>query len=163
MKKIVLAFALIGSLLVASDFSEAVNKLDVGSEKEAVELLSKLAQNGDVDSQTLLGEIYLDGIGVEVDFKKAFFWLSKASKSDVEAKYLLGFMYENGLYVKKDNPKALSFYEESAKNGGLLAQFNVAMMYKEGKGGIKKDMNKAMMWLEKASLTKQNINYLSLK
>jgi TPR repeat protein len=163
MKKIVLAFAFIGSLLVASDFSEAVNKLDVGSEKEAVEALSILAKNGNVDSQTLLGEIYLDGIGTEVNFEKAFFWLSKAAKSDVEAKYLLGFMYENGLYVKQDNLKALSFYEASAKNGGLLAQFNVAMMYKEGKGGIKKDMNKAMMWLEKASLSKNSTNYLSAR
>ena len=163
MKKIVLAVTFISSLLVANNFSDAVNKLDIGSEKEAFISLSTLAKSGNVDSQTLLGEMYLDGIGVEVDFEKAFFWLSKAATSDVEAQYLLGFMYENGLHVKSDNLKALSFYESSAQNGGLLAQFNVAMMYKEGKGGIKKDMNKAMMWLEKASLSKDKLSYQASK
>ena len=163
MKKIVLVVTFISSLLIANSFSEAVNKLDIGSEKEAFKSLSTLAKNGNVDSQTLLGEMYLDGIGTELDFEKAFFWLSKAAKSDVEAQYLLGFMYENGLHVDHNNVKALSFYESSAQKGGLLAQFNVAMMYKEGKGGIKKDMNKAMMWLEKASLSKEKFSYQALK
>ncbi len=159
MKKIVLAVTFISSILIANNFSDAVNKLDIGSEKEAFKSLSVLAKNGDIDSQTLLGEMYLDGIGVEIDFKQAFFWLSKASKSDLEAQYLLGFMYENGLYVDKDNSKALSFYESSAKKGGLLAQFNLAMMYRDGEGGVAKDMDKAMMWIEKASLTKSNLSY----
>ncbi len=163
MKKIVLAITFISSLLVANSFSDAVNKLDIGSEKEAFKSLSILANNGNIDSQTLLGEMYLDGIGIEVNFEKAFFWLSKAAKSDSEAQYLLGFMYENGLHVKSDNVKALSFYESSAQNGGLLAQFNVAMMYKEGKGGVEKDMNKAMMWLDRASMSKEKLGYQASK
>jgi len=38
-------------------------------------------------------------------------------------------------------------YEKAAKQGDTLAQYNLAMIYKEGRGEVKKDMEKAFKWL----------------
>lgn len=88
------------TLLMAGNFNEGLKLFDSGKLKEAYTEFLTLANSGDVDAQTMLGEMYLDGIGVEQNNKKAFYWIYKAAhSSDKEAKYLLGFMYENGIEV----------------------------------------------------------------
>jgi len=148
MKKIILAILVCGSLLQASDveFSNALAQLE--QEQSDFDTFFTAAKSGDVDAQMILGEMYLDGIGVEADHQKAFFWLSKAARSgDSQAQYLLGFMYENGLKVAQDMKRAIKWYTEAALQGDILAQYNLAIIYKEGKGEVEKDMKKAFKWL----------------
>lgn len=146
--------------LFANDFKSAVENLDGKKDIRAYETFFILAKSGDVDSQTILGEMFLDGIGIAVDTKKAFYWLSKASgNGDPQAQYLLGFMYENGIKVATNMPRAVTLYKKAAKQGDILAQFNLAMIYKEGKGGIKKDMNQAFKWLASVQRSKIGLEY----
>ncbi len=62
-----------------------------------------LAEEGDLDAQLYLGEIYLRGKGVDRDFKKALEWLAKAAQAGhPEAQGVLGGLYAVGLGVPQD-------------------------------------------------------------
>ena len=158
MKKIVLGTLLVAVSLVAGDFKSTLKNLDGKKDLMAYETFFKMAKSGDVDSQTLLGEMYLDGIGTDIDVEKAFYWISKAANTgDAEAQYLMGFMYENGIKVAVNIPRAVILYEKAAKQDDVLAQYNLAMIYKEGKGEIKKDMEKAFSWLAKVQYSRESL------
>jgi len=150
MKKVFLSLALC-SALVASGLS-SIEKID----NKEINALFEMAKGGDVDSQTLLGEIYLDGIGVNVDLDKAFFWLSKASNQDSpQAQYLLGFMYENGIKVDKNLERAAKLYTKASIGGDLMAKYHLAFMYKDGKG-VKRDRAKAIALLKEIKSIKDS-------
>jgi TPR repeat protein len=132
------------TLLMAGNFNAGLKLFDSGKLKEAYTEFLTLAKSGDVDAQTMLGEMYLDGIGVEQNNKKAFYWIYKAAhSSDKEAKYLLGFMYENGIEVDRDLSLAVKWYEDASRDGDIMAMYNLAFIYKEGTGGIKRNIRKA--------------------
>ncbi len=124
-----------------------------------------LAKSGDVDAQTMLGEMYLDGInGVAVDHEKAFYWLSKAAaKNDRQAQYLLGFMYENGLYVVRNMKRAVKWYKKAATGGNILAQYNLALIYKEGKEGVGKNIHEAFKWLRMVEHAEDAVERTAMK
>lgn len=160
MKKIVGALVCLCIGLVAGDFKQGLEELNGKKDTEAYATFFKLAKSGDVESQTLLGEMYLDGIGTKVDASKAFYWISKAASSgDKDALYLLGFMYENGIKVAVNVPRAVILYTKAAKQGDILAQYNLAMIYKEGRDGVAKDMKKAYKWLARIEIGKDKLEY----
>ena len=164
MKKIILSTLLASSLAFAGSNTSALELelLDKGKSGTSYESFFDLAKSGDIDAQTMLGEMYLEGIIVEKDYEKAFFWLAKAANKDnVKAQYLLGTMYENGLHVAKNLDRAVSWYKKAAKSGDVLAQFNLALIYKEGKGGIQKSMPEAFKWLKMVENSQQNISHLA--
>lgn len=65
-----------------------------GQEK-AFEWFEKAAQQGGMLAQTALGLMYTEGIGVQRDFKKAFYWNEKAAIRHLTATTL----YHNGYDV----------------------------------------------------------------
>ena len=108
-----------------------------------------LAEQGDVQSQSIIGLKYYFGEGIKTDYFKAFYWLEKAANSDsVEAQYHLGLMYS---VVKQDYKKAFELVEKAALKGYLDAEFYLGVMYFYGKG-TNQDYKKAIEWLEKAAL-----------
>jgi len=150
MKKFVLGLAFSSAVLFAGSFEDSLKVLDSGNVSKAMSQFQTLAKKGDVDAQTMLGEMYLDGIGTNQDTKKAYFWIQKAANSgDKEAQYLLGFMYENGIEVKQDISQAVAWYQKAANRGDTMAMYNLAFIYKNGANGINKDMNKAVSLLQK--------------
>ena len=73
-------------------------------------------------AQCQVGFCYLEGIGVERNFEKAFYWcLLAAEQGDWDAQYNLASMYEDGLYVEKDLEKAKHWYLCAANQGHKLA------------------------------------------
>jgi Phr family secreted Rap phosphatase inhibitor len=161
MKKILVGLGLASTLLFGANHTPLPQLQDITEYKAFFDL----AKSGDIDAQTMLGEMYLDGInGVAVDHEKAFFWLSKAAKrGDPQAEYLLAFMYENGLYVVKNMPRAIKWYKEAARKGDVLAQYNLALIYKEGKDGVAKDMKEAFKWLRMVQQEEDRIARLAMK
>lgn len=161
MKKILTGLGLTATLLFGANHTPLPQLQDITEYKAFFEL----AKSGDTDAQTMLGEMYLDGInGVAVDHEKAFFWLSKAAKKgEPQAQYLLGFMYENGLYVVKNMPRALKWYKQAALKGDVLAQYNLALIYKEGKDGIAKNMKEAFKWLHMVQKEEEKASRLAMK
>ena len=155
MKKIILGIMLSSTIAFSGSLDNGIRMLNNGNTLDAYIEFSRLAHQGNVDAQTMLGEMYLDGIGVKQDTKKAYSWLSKAAQSgDKEAEYLLGFMYENGIEVKADITKAVAWYEKAANKGDIMAMYNLAFIYKSGAKGVKKDVNKAISLLQKVEIKK---------
>jgi len=166
MKKILSLLALILSIAMAHNNSTttAMNILKQTQPTATYEAFHQLAQSGDLDAQTLLGEMYLDGIGVSENYEKAFKWLSSAAqKGDSQAAYLLGNMYENGLYVREDVTKAVAWYKKAAAGGDVMAQYNLALIYKDGKGNVARNMQEAFKWLKMVENREDTITRTAMK
>jgi len=165
MKKILLSLVLVSTAMFAKTDSDVVQEiLQKNQSQFTYEAFFELAKSGDIDAQTLLGEMYLDGIGVEKDPQKAFFWLSKAAKKeDPQAQYLLGTMYENGIYVSTDMHRAVKWYKEAALQGDVMAQYNLALIYKDGKGGVQKDLKEAFKWLKMVEAEEDKVTKVAMK
>ncbi len=158
MTKTVCGLLLAGTLLFGGTHNSSLE------DQESYNAFFELAKSGDVDSQTMLGEMFLDGIGVKIDHEKAFYWLAKAANNgDAQAQYLLGTMYENGLKVAPDIQRAVKWYEKAAAQGDAMAQYNLAIIYKEGKGGIEKDMKKAFALIRKVQASRANLEHHACK
>jgi S1-C subfamily serine protease len=111
----------------------------------------KMAEQGDIDSQCKIGDIYYRGDGQNQSFEKAAFWFKKAAiQGNGFATYKLGWMYENGEGVEKDYNQAAFWYKKSAETGWDLPQFNLALMYHFGKG-VPQDYKQALTWYTKAA------------
>jgi TPR repeat protein len=163
-KKIVLALLVCSTLLQAGSINHDIKITKSKKELNDYKKFFLAAKSGDIDAQMILGEMYLDGIGVDIDHKKAFFWLSKAARhGDTQAQYYLGFMYENGLNVAQNIKRAAKWYKEAAQQGDILAQYNLAIIYKEGKGEVQKDMKEAFKWLAQVEKRRKNIEHIATK
>ncbi|RHZ88949.1 hypothetical protein Glove_19g311 [Diversispora epigaea] len=93
-----------------------------------------------------LAEMYLYGLGVEMDTKKAFQIYSKlADKGSHVALNTVAYCYNNGLGVEKNEKKAFELYLKSAEKGDVVAQSNVSWCYFNGIG-IEKDVTKSFQW-----------------
>jgi hypothetical protein len=99
----------------------------------ALEFALPRAEKGDRAAQTLIGEIYADGLGVALDKKKAATWYEAASKNgDPLATFSLAMMYQNGDGVTKDRQKAADLFQRSADAGNMAAKYNLGLLYIEG-------------------------------
>lgn len=126
--------------------NEIANHLIIHS-KSGNELLEKMANEGDIDSQYNLGTLYFKNN----DFLMAKYWFEKAAESDEkESQYQLGNMYFQGIGFKKDIKKALFWYLKAAISNHPKAQYNIGLFYLQGEI-IKQDENEAMHWLKKSA------------
>ncbi len=97
------------------------------------------ADNGDIQAQYELGNIYLLGEIVVQDLESAFYWYSKAvSCGDAQSEYCLGIIF----LLLKEHEYAHYWLVRAADQGIEMAQFNLGVMYERG-DGVAKNMNKA--------------------
>ena len=90
-------------------FDEGVQAYERGDFAHAAEILRPIAEQGDVDAQSILGAMCAEGKGVPQDYDKAVRWYRKAAdQGDVNAQYNLGNMYNDGQGVPQN-------YGEAAK------------------------------------------------
>ncbi len=142
------------------------NALKLQEKKEyakALKILIPLAQNGFSKAQRILGESYLQGIGVNININKSIFWFTKASEqNDAVSFYWLGFIYEPGMDIKgmeikiKNHDKSKKFYElavkffqKDAEDADAEAMRWLAICYQTG-SGITQNFEKAIYWFERA-------------
>lgn len=75
-----------------------------------------------------MAQLYKDGLGVETDHAKAFFYAELAAQDkDPTALNFLGMLYQNGTGVEQDEEKAFQIYAEAAATGDAAAQCNLGM------------------------------------
>lgn len=117
-------------------------------EQEAV----RLAENGNVHSQYVLGINYDYGITFPQNHKKARYWLNRAAYQGYDsAQYTLGYKYEHGLGVIQSYGIALTWYKLAAGQGVVSAQLNLGEMYLNG-NGVPKSKVSAYKWFSIAGL-----------
>ncbi|RHZ79856.1 hypothetical protein Glove_140g79 [Diversispora epigaea] len=99
-----------------------------------------------------LANMYLDGLGVKKDAKKAFqIYNNLADKGSLIALNTVAFCYEYGFGVEKNKEKAFELYLKSAEKGYLIAQSNVGGFHGNGTG-ITSDEAKGFQWVIKSAL-----------
>lgn len=78
----------------------------------------KAAEEGDPNLMEELAQAYLDGDGVEPDFKKATYWFEKlAETGSSSAMFNMGLHYAKGCGVERDFDKAALWMKKAAEAG----------------------------------------------
>ena len=99
--------------------------------EEAYSIVLKLAEEGDLDAQETLGDMYFDGQGVDQDLSKAMEWLEKAALGgNPDAQWKLGTFYEFGRVSDPDYEKAMEWYTKSAEADNPTGQESHRMVHK---------------------------------
>ncbi len=76
---------------------------------DRVRAIQLAAVNGDSRSQLVLAVMYSEGVGVEVDYARAFYWYQQAEKQgSPEARYAMSSYFDLGLAGVADQNKAES-------------------------------------------------------
>ena len=104
------------------------------------------AEQGEIDSQYQLGEMYYSGTGVAQDYKAAAKWYQKAAQQgDSKAQFKLAEMYYSGTGVAQHYKAAAKWYLKAAQQGDPRAQFKLGLIYSSGEGVVQ-DIKLAYMW-----------------
>ena len=129
-------------------------QLETSSERDekAVYWLQKAAEQGQVQAQQTLGELYLHGKGVKQDDEMAFKWSKlAANQGDAEAQSLVGFFFSNGRGVEKDERKAAEWNRWAAVQGHTRSAALLGYAYATGVGALR-DSQKALAWFYVAAV-----------
>jgi TPR repeat protein len=120
-------------------------------EVKAKDIWQGLADQGDAQSMTLIGQLYSEGKGGLVrNDGKAIEWWEKASALNwLPADVWLGKMAAEGRGGLKDLTKAARFYLKAAKGGNVDGMEQYAILCATGQG-VARDDETARLWLKEA-------------
>jgi len=126
----------------------------------AVKWYTLAVEQGDATAMLRMGLMYKRGEGVPRNLETSVKWYKRAAEKyrptaeqgDARAAYELGRIYGGRLYFPMDIGAAIKWYTIAAKQGLVLAQYELASRYEiGGKGGAFKDASKAIKWYEIAA------------
>jgi len=110
-----------------------------------------MADQGNPDAQTLLGQAYHEGWGLRKDFAEAAKWFRKAAEQgSPKAQGQLGLLYQTGEGVPQDFSLSVKWYRAGAEQGDVDAQWHLGVMYNTGRG-VPQDFVQAHMWVNVAA------------
>ncbi|WP_079213985.1 tetratricopeptide repeat protein [Ventosimonas gracilis] len=119
--------------------------------QDAARLILAAAANGQIRAQCQLGQILLDGYGIERDPKLARHWFARAaSQGDAEGQNLYGRCLQLGWGGEVDLPAAALYYHKAAMQGLDWGQYNYAQMLAKG-WGVALDLARALDFYRKAA------------
>lgn len=110
----------------------------------------KSVKAGYIEAMTFLGELYLNAIGTQQDFNKAYqyFYQAAENESSLAMEYL-GNMYIEGKGVNKSLSTAIYWLELAAKQGNTSAMCTLVDLY-SSECDVK-DLKKAVEWARLAA------------
>lgn len=112
----------------------------------------KAYNSGSIEATILIGIMYLEGDGVDVDFKKAVIYFKEAvEKGDEEARYLLGLCIFDGNGIERNRIKGLRMIREAANSNVIPAAVFLAKAYSGQKEVVQKDEEETFKWCKKAA------------
>ncbi len=98
-------------------------------------LMEQAAKSGYPEAMYGTGFVYLQGLGGKKDEALARQWLTKAAKAGVSTAYtLLGTLED-----KTNAAQAAVYYQQAADLGEPLAMYNLALLYRDGRGVTRND------------------------
>ena len=112
-------------------FDEAQRIFRNGQKSQAVELYRKAAYKNHSKAQLRLAQCYLNGYGVDINYRVALVWLQKAANAeDSEAEFILARCYLKGIGVAADKEQAIEWFKRAYIHGdpdawGMLKTFGV--------------------------------------
>ncbi len=109
------------------------------------------AQNGDAAAQTLVAELFDQGLGVKRDRSQAAFWYKQAAEGgDPAGMFKYALLLMEGRQVERDRKKADEFMKRAADAGNPSAQFNYGQML-VADGAADKGLRAALPYYEKSA------------
>ena len=113
----------------------------------------KYATKGDAEAQYQLGNCYLYGYGVEINYKQAVDWLTMAAnQGHPRAQCDLAVCYANGEGVDVDEKQVVHWYKKAADQNDPLALRGMYLCYAMGTG-VEVDEDKALEYLIRSAET----------
>ena len=158
MRNLTAALCLVVALLMggaglswSADFQKGLEAAKTGDYATALREWTPLAEQGDVEAQYNLGQMYAEGQGVPQDYKAAVNWYTLAAEQGAaKAQFNLGFMYRKGQGVPQDYKAAVQWYRLAAEQGFAEAQTNLGTRYALGQG-VPQNYVRAHMWFNLSS------------
>jgi uncharacterized protein len=112
---------------------EAYGAFQRGYFLTALALALPRAEQNDAAAQTLIAELYADGLGVPQNLAAASGWYALASENgDPKASFRLALMYQDGNGVPRNRRKAADLFALAVKQGSIQAKYNLALLHIEG-------------------------------
>jgi TPR repeat protein len=131
--------------VMAQDSEKAWAAAQAGDYETALQEWRPLAEQGLVDAQFNIGNIY-DLVESVQDYAEAVKWYRNAAEQGhAAAQRNLGNMYANGNGVLQDYAQAADWYRLAAEQGNASAQTSLGIRYATG-GGVLQDDVIAHMW-----------------
>ncbi len=145
---------------VSPEVAQAVEALKANDRQRAAAFLRPVAEKGDPSAQALLGQIYLEGVGIEKDLYEAGRWLrSAAANGEPSAAFALAELTTDRTLtppgVDPSDAEAMTreatrLYVLSATNGSLPGQVEAGLRYAQGIG-TGQNMIEASRWFREAA------------
>jgi len=121
------------------------------SHEEAIGNLLKWVEKGKAWAQSMLGQRYEHGVGVDQSYQQAReLYELAASQGNATAQFSLGRLYTTGQGVDQSYERAAEYYEPAAIQGNASAQCSLGLSYVTGKG-VKQSFETAREWMMKAA------------
>ena len=148
-----LAFVLLatGGAISAPTAADILAAMKQGNYALALRLARPLAEAGNAEAQSIVGNLYEMGLGVAPDQSKALQWYALAAdQGNVAAENALGRIYSQGAGTQMDASKAYHWFSIAAKQGDTDAQCAIGDLYAEG-NGVPQDDSEAVKWYRMAA------------
>src|SRR5215471_1858733 len=112
---------------LAGALEEGRSAIESDGYATALALWEPLAEEGNAEAQSGLGNLYSNGYGVARDYERALYWYGRAAEQGYAlAQFGLGFHYEHGLGVERDLVLAYAWYSlAEARTEGALRDLMV--------------------------------------
>ena len=149
-RHIVTAAALTAAVFASDYYEKGFDAFEDGDINVAIEAWEKGSEQGEVQSQVMLGLLYARGDDVDPDSKKAAKWLAKAFKDEDETLHItIGLVYYKNRGSSAEDREAVELFEKAIDGEGKVAQYHLGMLFLSG-SGVDKDMKKAAGLIRKS-------------
>jgi uncharacterized protein len=136
--------------LNALDAAEIARRLS-GPRSEVASFVRAAAEAGSAEAQARLGQMLLDGDGVDPDPAQAFAWFRRAAGAGhLEAANMVGRCYDLGWGVAADKTTAAAWFTQAAARGLTWAKYNLATLLTLGTG-VGEDRPRALALFREAA------------
>ncbi len=131
-------------------FDIAETSYDLKKYEEAVKYYEKAAKMNHARAQNALGVCYDQGLGVEKDYNKAFYWIQKSYNNGCKDSYgNIAYYYKEGKGTEVNYVKSFEAYMKASVYENPKAYYEIGLFYEEGKG-IEKNLEKAYEYYTRA-------------
>lgn len=125
--------------------------LTMEERSDAVSEMDKLAENGDMYAQHLMGKLWRDGPLLIPDSVEARYWFKRAAEQGhLVAQYSLAKLYLSDDLEVRDTRKGMNWLYTAAVNGSSYAMYRLAKECLKGEL-IEKDTAHAVEWFTKSA------------
>jgi len=136
--------------LYASNYEDGEEAYEDGDIKIAINYWQEGAKSGELESQIMLGFLYLRGDDITQNNQKAASLLAKVFNENDETMLItIALAYYKNTKKSAQDIEAIKLFEEAIDKEGKKAQYNLGMLFKTGTG-VKKDLKKGDFFIKKS-------------